>query len=167
MNKRKKDEVNLYIVDSDVTFQNKIINTLKNNSNCRINLYNSTKDFFYIFNSENNAQGNELKVVLIASDLPDQEETFYAVKQIKKIDKDTEIILLTEKENMEYISEAFVNGVYGIIKKNENALYRIENSINAIKSMKLFMKKKKSIKIIAWLFGSLTVIMVLLYFFLK
>jgi len=48
MNKRKKDEVNLYIVDSDITFQNKIINTLKNNSNCRINLYNSTKDFFYI-----------------------------------------------------------------------------------------------------------------------
>lgn len=167
MNKKRTRSVNLYVIDSDATFQNKIINTFKNNSACDIHLYNSTKDFYYTLNSNNKSNQFDLHIVLITSDISDQDETFKTIRQIKKINKNAEIILLTEKENMEYISEAFNNGVYEIIKKNDNALYRIDNSINGIKSMKQFKKKKQSLKLVVWLFGFITVVMIILYFSLR
>ncbi len=167
MNKNKTKSINLYVIDSDASFQNKIINTFKNNSACDIHLYNSTKDFYYTLNSNNKSNHSDLHIVLITSNISDQEETFKTIKQIKRINKNAEIILLTEQENMEYISEAFNNGVYEIIKKNDNALYRIDNSINGIKSMKQFKKQKQALKLIAWLFGFITAVMILLYFSLR
>jgi DNA-binding NarL/FixJ family response regulator len=167
----EKFHLHFYIIDRDTAFVNKLSRTLNNDPDYEIDSFHDINEFLSHFHPENTLlQTKEnIHVIIIDSSQFEKKTDFEELKKIKQNNKNLEIILLTEKESGLFISDsdAIKAGVYATIPKNENIFYRIENSAKGIKSLKVFMKKRRTMKIALIAFIAFIALTGLLYFILQ
>ncbi len=164
-----RNKVYVYFVDYDESYIEELLSGFNNSSNYIISTFNSTFKFFNNY-YEKLKKKNGIHIVFLSPTFElDKKgnpiDVNKIIRQIKKLDLDTEIILYSEDDDINTISEAFNNGVYTFIKKNENILLRIENNIVSIISEKHFIHKKRSSKFYTILFLVLTVLLAIIFFF--
>ena len=160
-----KTTIHFYIIDNDATFNSKISRELNRDPNYQIHSYNSLQ-FFLDQYKTTSKQKEELDLIIVNMSLITGNNTSDIISQIKKINKSAEIIVLKEDIETDDIPVTLEQGAYSIIKKNENAIFRIENATKGIKSMKSFLAKKRTVRISLIIFFafSLTIILLLLIF---
>jgi DNA-binding NarL/FixJ family response regulator len=160
-----KTTIHFYIIDNDATFNNKISRELNRDPNYQIHSYNNLQFFLDQYKTRSK-QKEEIDLIIVNMSLITENNTSDIISQIKKINKTAEIIVLKEDIETEDIPVTLEQGAYSIIKKNENAIFRIENATKGIKSMKSFLAKKHAVRISLIIFFafSLTIILLLLIF---
>jgi len=160
-----KTTIHFHIVDSDATYNNKISRDLNRDPFYQIHSYNNLPSFLEQYQKRQKNK-EEIDLVIIGMQLLKRDaNTEETIQQIKRINKSAEIIVLTEEIETDHIPSTLEQGVYSIIKKNENAVFRIENAAKGIKSMKVFRAKKRAVHISLIIFLSFS-LMVLLAFLL-
>jgi len=160
-----KTYINFFIIDNDSTFNNKISKELNRDPNYQIHSYTDLQFFLDQFKKKPKLK-DEIDLIIIDMDLLTRNNSGELIDQIKTISKTAEIIVLTDDTETENIPVTLEQGVYSIIKKNENAIFRIENAAKGIKSLKLFLAKKRTIRIslIIFFLFSLTVLILIMVF---
>jgi DNA-binding NarL/FixJ family response regulator len=93
-------------------------------------------------------------------------EDFELINTIKKINRNAEIVILTSHDNSKF-SDTLTSGVYAIIPKNDNVFYRIENTAKGIKSLHLFLRKRRTMKISLFAFAGFILIILILFVFFR
>lgn len=163
--KPAKSPVQFFIIDKDTNFANKISRNLNRDPDYEIHTYTDIESFLSQYHKKSRKK-EEINIIIIASNQL-KEEDGSLFQRIKKINKYAEIILLNEEDSTESISNALDYGVYSLIKKNENALFRIENAAKGIKSMKRFLTKKREVRRYLIIFFAFTLLMLLFLLIFK
>ncbi len=160
-----KTHINFYIIDSDTTFNNKISKELNLDPNYQIHSYTDLQVFLDQFKKKNRNK-DEFDLIIIEMNLLTKNNSNELINQIKNINKAAEIIVITDDTETENIPVTLEQGVYSIIKKNENAIFRIENAAKGIKSLKLFLSKKRTVRtsLIIFILFSLTILILTMIF---
>jgi len=160
-----KTYINFFIIDTDATFNNKISKELNRDPNYQIHSYTDLRFFLDQFKKKTKPK-DEIDLIIIDNNLLTRNNPEELIDQIKTINKTAEIIVLTDDTDTENIPVTLEQGVYSIIKKNENAIFRIENAAKGIKSLKNFLAKKRTVRIslIIFLLFSLTVFLLIMIF---
>jgi len=170
-----KNKVYVYFIDYDELYIEELLLGLINPSKYIISTFNSSSDFFSNYN-EKAHKFNSIHIVFLSSNIEldkkeNQIDVNKIVRKIKKMNSNIEIILYSENDDINKVSEAFYNGVYSFIKKNENIFLRIENNIISIISEKMFIYKKRNSKFYTILFFAFSILLVIIfiikYFFLS
>jgi len=144
--KPSKTYINFFIIDNDAKFNNKISKELNRDPKYQIHSYTDLQFFLDQFKNKTKAK-DEIDLIIIDMNLLTRNNSSELINQIKNINKFAEIIVLADKAETENIPVTLEQGVYSIIKKNENAIFRIENAAKGIKSLKLFLAKKRTVHI--------------------
>jgi DNA-binding NarL/FixJ family response regulator len=157
--KQEKHLLNFHIIDSDTSFTNKLSRSLNHDPEYRIKIFYDKKEFLSQYNNDKDEYPrDQINVVIIDSDQLNQTEDYHFIDKIRKNFKNTEIIILTDEHNTEHFSDILTSGVYATIPKNDNVFYRVDNSASGIKSLKLFQRKRKIMKISLMMFLGFVVI---------
>lgn len=157
--------INFFIIDKDSTFNNKIGRELNRDPYYQIHTYTEIQSFLDQYKKETRTK-DEIDVIIIDMSMLTQDNFKEWISRIKKINKTAEIIVLTDDTEKENIPVSLEEGVYSIIKKNENATFRIENAAKGIKNLKSFLTRKREVRfaLIIFLIFSLAVFIVLMIF---
>ncbi|MFP4018703.1 MAG: hypothetical protein ACLFNJ_05845 [Bacteroidales bacterium] len=140
-----------YIIDSDSSCANKLDYSLNKNSNHNIDIFQSKKEFLQQYSNQKLKVGRDIiNIILIDAHQLEPEKDIKLLRKLKKKNKNTEFIVLTDGVSNKISSFALDLGVYEIIQKNDNIFYRIENSIKSVTSLYNFLKKKKSLRQIVY-----------------
>lgn len=136
-----------YIIDSDSSFANKLNYSLYRNPKYQIEIFKSKKEFLQQYSNQKlKRRRDTINIIIIDAHQLEPENDIRLLKKLKKKDKNTEFIILTDGVSNKTSSFALELGVYEIIQKNDNVFYRIENSIKSINSLYNFLRKKKSLR---------------------
>jgi len=160
-----KTYINFFIIDNDSTFNNKISKELNRDPNYQIHSYTDLQFFLDQFKNKTKTK-DEIDLIIIDMNILTRNNSSELINQIKTINKAAEIIVITGDTETEDIPVTLEQGVYSIIKKNENALFRLENAAKGIKSLKLFLTKKRTVRISLIIFAifSLAILMLIMIF---
>ena len=160
-----KTYINFFIIDTDATFNNKISKELNRDPNYQIHSYTDLQFFLDQFKNKTKTK-DEIDLIIIDMNILTRNNSSELINQIKTINKAAEIIVITGDTETEDIPVTLEQGVYSIIKKNENALFRLENAAKGIKSLKLFLTKKRTVRISLIIFAifSLAILMLIMIF---
>ncbi len=160
-----KTTIHFFIIDNDSTFNNRISRELNRDPNYQIHSYNNLQFFLEQYKTKPK-QKEEIDLIIVSMKLLTGNDTSKVINQIKGINKSAEIIVLKEEIGTDDIPVTLEQGAYSIIKKNENAIFRIENATKGIKSLKAFLAKKRAIRLalIVFFAFSLAVILLLMIF---
>jgi DNA-binding NarL/FixJ family response regulator len=160
-----KITINFFIIDNDSTFNNRISRELNRDPNYQIHSYNNLQFFLDQYKTKPK-QKEEIDLIIINMNLLTGNNTSDVINQVKGTNKSAEIIVLKEEIETDDIPVTLEQGVYSIIKKNENAVFRIENATKGIKSMKSFLAKKRAVinTLIIFFAFSLCILLLLLIF---
>jgi DNA-binding NtrC family response regulator len=160
-----KTTIHFFIIDNDSTFNNRISRELNRDPNYQIHSYNNLQFFLDQYTTKQR-QKEEIDLIIVNMNLLTDNHTSEVINQIKGINKLAEIIVLKEDIETDDIPVTLEQGAYTIIKKNENAIFRIENATKGIKSLKSFLAKKRAVHmaLIVFLAFSFTIILLLMIF---
>ncbi len=161
--KKIKYLLHFFIIDSDTNFANKVSRSLNSDPDYEIDLFQDKNEFLEIYKSNQIPdKKDKIHVIIIDSDQLEENEDFALINKIKKINRNTEIVILSGQDNLKF-SDTLTSGVYTIIPKNDNVFYRIENSAKGIKSLHLFLRKRKTMKISLFAFAGFVMIILVLF----
>jgi len=163
--KPSKTYINFFIIDNDATFNNKISKELNRDPKYQIHSYKDLQFFLDQFKNKQKTK-DVIDLIIIDMNLLTRNNSSELINQIKNINKVAEIIVLADDTEAENIPVTLEQGVYSIIKKNENAIFRIENAAKSIKSLRLFLTKKRTVRISLIIFAifSLAIFMLIMIF---
>ena len=147
-----KTTIHFFIIDNDSAFNNKISRELNRDPNYQIHSYTRLQFFLDQYNKRNKSK-DEIDLIIIEMNLLTKNNSSEVINQIKTANKFAEIIVLTDDIDTGNIPVTLEQGVYSIIKKNENAIFRIENAAKGIKSLKSFLTKKRTVRITLIIFS--------------
>jgi DNA-binding NarL/FixJ family response regulator len=165
--KKIKYLLHFFIIDNDTTFANKVSRSLNPDPDYEIEVFQDKKEFLEIYNSTQVPDKNDkIHVIIIDSDQLESNEDFELINTIKKINRNAEIVILTSHDNSKF-SDTLTSGVYAIIPKNDNVFYRIENTAKGIKSLHLFLRKRRTMKISLFAFAGFILIILILFVFFR
>ena len=121
-----------------------------------VKVYSDSNKFLEDFSLQKNDK-KAICIIFLATTLgvDNNNEQITAIdilRKIKGINSRVEVILYSNNDEIDLVSDAFTNGVYTFIKKNENIVLRIENNVRAIISQKIFLIKKQSSRLITIVF---------------
>ncbi|MFO8234094.1 MAG: response regulator [Bacteroidales bacterium] len=140
--------MHFYIIDNDSSFHNKLNYSLNHNSNYHISIFKSKEEFLNQYSEKKFIKGHDkIHIIIIDAHQLDPEKDLKLLKNIKRKNKNTEFIILTDDVSNKISSFALDVGVYEIIQKNDNIFYRLENAAKSINSLYNFLRKKKSLRL--------------------
>jgi len=126
----------LLMIDDDAEFVSDFIMLLKNNFNCLVaqNGYEGLKKI----------KDTQIDIILLDLMFDDGPNGVEILKEIKKVDNDLPVIMITDYASVDTVVEAMKEGAYDYVSKTPNMqelLLKIKNSIN------LSVLKKKTISL--------------------
>ncbi len=136
MNRNDKTKPNLLMIDDDAEFVSDFLMLLKNNFNCLIarNGYEGLQKI----------KETQIDIILLDLMFDNGPNGVEILKEIKKIDYNIPVIMITDYASLDTVVEAMKEGAYDYVSKTPNMqelLLKINNSIN------LSELKKKTISL--------------------
>lgn len=156
LEKKYKPEAFVFFIDNDDSYIRDVLAKFEEVNEHNVKIYSRSKEFFKDFDQLENKK-RRIYIVFLSANLEIGENNkevnpIDVIKRIKRVNAQTEVILYSEKDDIDLISEAFNCGVYTFIKRNENIILRIENNIKGIISQKIFLLKKSSSRLLTLFF---------------
>ncbi len=156
------------IIDSELDFAHKLLDSLGKEPGYDLNHYPSFEDFSADF-SGHIRKRKTLHIVLVSlnQEHPNSKykDAFAVAEMIKSKYPSAEIIIYGEKDDLQTVSLAYDKGAYTFIKQNENVRLRMHNSIKGIISQRQFEKKRIDIRNAIVLTSIMVLIALLLFLF--
>ena len=148
--------VNIYFIDHDDQFANKLAEDLEISPKYNQHIYSSGKKFLSDFQTKSDLRsGTQIIFLSTNLEIDNEGNTVEAIDlliRVKKISKDAEVIIYSDNDDVNYVSSAFDYGMYTFVKKNENIELRIDNTIKGIISQKTFVRQKRNSFLITKIF---------------
>jgi two-component system, NtrC family, response regulator AtoC len=165
----KDSDIFIYIVDEDELLSKIIRTKFEQSGEYKLICFSTAEEFLEYFPKRkfNNSQIHVVLIDYILKSVSGSHNGIQVLKTIKEINKEVEVIILSNIEDIDIATSAIKAGAVSFIKKNENSFLRIQNNVKFIiseKRLKLTRKQSRLTRIIFILLSTLFIIIAILYF---
>ena len=122
IDKAFEPEMPVFVVDDDPAYLNMLGFYLKKNTNCKVYCY---------FSGEECLQNINLnpRVIVLDYYLNENMNGIEVLKQIKKINPETEVVMLSGQETLQVATDSLKSGAFSYVIKDRQAFYSIRKII--------------------------------------
>lgn len=128
--KKTQNKITLFIIDDDIMYLKALEHSIVNKTNSL---------FIYLFQTgEECLQQMKLKPSIVILDyylntkVADAQNGIAVLKQIRKINSKTKVIMLSGQDSLNIADDCMANGAYDYISKSDTSFVRINNLISNI-----------------------------------
>lgn len=169
MIRKRKDNINIYLVDDDELHLRILLNKFSTTTSYNINTYTNGEDLLEFFVQKSLPKKSINIVVLdyMLSISGDRKNGVEILRLLKEINSETEVIMLSGKGDIDTAINAMHYGAVTFIEKSESSFARLNNNIKWIISEKRLKQKKGesvfSTKLFIYLSLGVLVVLYLIY----
>lgn len=140
-------KTHIFIVDHDANFVTKVIKSSTELVKHDIKTYINSGELIHDL-KKYPFDNRQIYIVFLSTnlELDSKGKTVDAIdvlKFIRDINRNIEVIIYSESDDMQYVSSIYRNKAYNFILNNENFILRLENNIKGIISQKQYIQKRR------------------------